>query len=357
MTEQLEQLRAQQYAELEALKKTHKEARRALRKKVYAEKRKAKRQKSPQKMQEETTRRAFYEAIASAYQTDDKKRLWRLAQLFRRRYGVNTAEGVSVVLKKREKRNAERAARRAQTEEKKQLKKEFLEAIKTGHKYSNPKCVHSASSWFRKERGFSSASDLLAYLSAREEKRRKNLELKQAREKRKTAREEREKAQAAAREAETKRAQELTEKGYLPLRKAAEIFNEIRREKGFSPRSSIRGLGPHFSRHNVKTIFFKGREYWYFSHDVKELARKYPKPDRARLLLNQATFSLASEVELESGEWVTFKDFAQLSEIPESTLRRHSKIYNFNILTHPDSGLQLIHSATAAAHFLNFYQK
>lgn len=59
MTEQLEQLRAQQYAELEALKKTHKEARLALRKKIYAETRKAKRQKSAQKMQEEATRRAF----------------------------------------------------------------------------------------------------------------------------------------------------------------------------------------------------------------------------------------------------------------------------------------------------------
>lgn len=357
MTEQLEQLRAQQYAELEALKKTHKEARLALRKKIYAETRKAKRQKSPQKMQEEATRRAFFESIAAAYQTDDKKRLYQLAQLFRRRYGVNTAEGVAAVLQKRKEREEARVARRQQNEEKKQLKKEFLEAVATCHSYSSRKGVHTASAWLRKKYGCSTAADVISYLAAREEKRRKLAELKQAREERKKRREERKKAQAAAREAENKRVQDLTEKGYIPLRKAAEIFNTIRREEGLNPRTSIRGLGPHFSRHNVKTIFLKGREYWYFSHDVQELARKDPKPDHARQLLNQSTFPLASEVELESGEWVTFKEFAQLSEIKESILRHHSKIYDFNILTHPASGLQLLHSATAAAHFLNFYQK
>jgi hypothetical protein len=356
MTEQLEQLRAQQYAELEALKTRHKEARRALRKKVYAEKRKAKRQKSPQKMQEEATRRAFYEAIAAAYETDDKKKLWRLAQLFRRRYGVNTAEGVAEVLKKRATRKAERAELRAKVEEKKQLKKEFLEAIKTGHNYSNTKCVHSASAWFRKERGFSSASDLLAYLSEREEKRRKNLELKQAREERKKAREERKTAQAAAQEAEIKRSKELLENGYLPLKQAADVFNKIRHEHG-QPSRSVKGLWSHFFRHNVKTVFFKGSEYWYSSIDVKELALKNSKKARSQYLLSQAHFPVASASELDSGEWVSIKEFSGLAEIPEHLIRDHSRNHDFKMLTHPDTGVMLLHSATAAAHFLNFYQK
>lgn len=149
----------------------------------------------------------------------------------------------------------------------------------------------------------------------------------------------------------------LRAQGYIPLSETLTIFNSIRATRKLAPYKTINALPKVLCTHHCPRIKATTCTYYCAAH-VEHIARTLqPRACNFRKARRRNYHPTASQEELDSGEYTTFKQFCALTGLPEYIVKSHALRHNFHAIQHPDTGHTLIHTATAAHHFLNHYTK
>lgn len=150
----------------------------------------------------------------------------------------------------------------------------------------------------------------------------------------------------------------LRARGYIPLCEAFTLFNSIRATRKLPPYKSLNALHKILCTHHCHRLQATTCTSYYYAAHVETIARTIqPRALNFRKVHRRNFHPTASQQELDSGEYTTFKQFCALSGVPEYLVKDHALRHNFHAIQHPDTGHTLIHTATAAAHFLNHYTK
>ena len=148
----------------------------------------------------------------------------------------------------------------------------------------------------------------------------------------------------------------LRARGYIPLCEALTIFNAIRATRNLAPYKTLNALHKILCTHHCPRLKATTCTSYYCAAHVEHLARTIqPRACNYRKTHRRNLHPTASQEELDSGEYTTFKQFCALTGLPEYTVKSHALRHNFHAIQHPDTGHTLIHTATAANHFLNHY--
>lgn len=150
----------------------------------------------------------------------------------------------------------------------------------------------------------------------------------------------------------------LRARGYIPLSEAFTLFNSIRATRNLAPYKTRNALSQVLITHHCHRLKATTYTYYYCAAHVEHIARTIqPRAFNFRRVHRRNFHPTASQEELDSGEYTTFKQFCALTGLPEYSVKNHALRHNFHAVQHPDTGLTLIHTATAAHHFLNHYQQ
>lgn len=348
---ELAELRARHRAELAAL--------RAAQRTAKAQEKKAQKKKNSG---ERWKNNDFFRAISEAYQTENRRKIYNLAQMYRRRHGITTAEEVLAFKTKLETEKAVRAEANKKHRDKLNQKKEFFEAIARAYQTEDRRKIHNLAQMFRRRHGITTAAEFLAYKAKQEtekaartaEKEKKAAALAQKKEQ--SQRKETEKIEQRQKITEKKEA--LKKEGYICLSSVFELFNKCRSDAGRKTISKRGTLYGYLKRFRVRWAAVGKKEKFYFKPDIIAMATA---PDqRGRYgdgVKFKSFFPTATPVDLESGEYCTRGEFARMTGLTISLVTYYSKNADFKMLQHPASGTALLHIPTAAAFFLNYYQK
>lgn len=148
----------------------------------------------------------------------------------------------------------------------------------------------------------------------------------------------------------------LRAQNYIPLAEALTLFNTIRKQRNLPPYKSPNSLHSLLTRHKIPRRPYTPGRHYYLASACRLLAQNILPRGAAENKGNHPNSRpIASQTELESGEYLTIKEFAAASGIPQHNICSHELRYNFHSLAHPKTGYTLIHAPTAAAHFLKHY--
>lgn len=150
----------------------------------------------------------------------------------------------------------------------------------------------------------------------------------------------------------------LRARGYIPLSEAFSLFNAMRATRKLAPYKTMNALSKVLRTHHCHRVKATTCTYYYCAAHVEHIARTIqPRACNFRKTHRRNYHPTASQEELDSGEYTTFKQFCALTGLPEYIVKSHALRHNFHAIQHPDTGHTLIHTATAAHHFLNHYTK
>lgn len=151
--------------------------------------------------------------------------------------------------------------------------------------------------------------------------------------------------------------QNARNQGYIPMAEALTLFNTTRHQHNKPPYKTANALQPHLIKHNCPRIQVTPTTHYYHAPTIQHIAANHPTRGQHTASRKHTNHRpTATQTELDSGEYLTIRQFSNLTNIPRHTIIHHELAYNFHSLSHPTTGLTLIHSPTAAAHFLQHYK-
>lgn len=157
------ELRARHVAELAALRERHRAELAAWRAAWQAAKAQEKQERKKKAVVDRWKKNDFFCAISAAYQTEKRRRIYALAQMFRRRHGITTAEEFVAFKAKQEKEKAARAAEKESHRKQLNQKKELFEAIARAYQTENSRQIYALAQIFRRRHGITTAEEVVAY--------------------------------------------------------------------------------------------------------------------------------------------------------------------------------------------------
>ena len=349
------ELRARHVAELAALRERHRAETAAWR----AAKAQEKKERKKKAVVDRWKKNDFFRAISVAYQTEKRRQIYALAQMFRRRHGITTAAEVVAYKTKQETKKAARAAEKEKHRNELNQKKELFEAIARAYKTTNRRKIYALAQIFRRRHGITTGAEVVAYKTKQEtekaasvaEKEKKAAVLAQKKEQARLKKE----AKSEQRKKIKKKKEDLKKAGYICLADVFELFNKCRREAARSTLSKRGALYNYMKRFRVRWVAVDEKEKFYCKPDVIDMATAQDKRGpNEKYLKSKSVFPLATPLDLESGEYCTRGAFSRMAGISKSCVLYHSKHADFKMLTHPSSGEALLHIPTAAAYFVAY---
>lgn len=360
------ELRARHVAELAALRARHRAELAAWRAAWRAAKAQEKQERKKKADVDRWKKNDFFCAISVAYQTEKRRRIYALAQMFRRRHGITTAEEVVAFKAKLEKEKAARAEEKESHRKQLNQKKELFEAIARAYKTENSRQIYALAQIFRRRHGITTAAEVVAYKEKLEtekavraaEKEKKAADRAQKKEQARRKKEQaslKKEVKSEQRKKIKEKKEDLKKQGYICLGDVFELFNKCRREAVRTTISQRGCLYNYLKRFRVRWVAVNEKEKFYCKQDVIDMATAQDKRGpNENYLKSKSVFPLATPLDLETGEYCTRGAFSRMAGISKSCVLYHSKHADFKMLTHPSSGEALLHIPTAAAYFVAY---